>query len=590
LSSLTELHTVLTDFVRDESRVQRDQHLKHLHKPIEDRVEEERCLADLRCEGEAEHERKSYRFRAGSGLGNTSRFREGDRLRLHRGDYEAGIDVILTRESEHGVELRATDSHSRLSANIATNPAGWVLDEGFFDSEKMLLEGLERAMASADGRDRILSLFAGTAQDEMDFGLDDILDTESFAAEAGLNDSQADALTMATSAAHSHLIQGPPGTGKTYVLARTVATLVERGERVLVSAFTHRAIHNALVACHAAIRDPERIAKIGIYHHDPSLAPVPQFESWSKSPLRHVFGGLIVGATPFAAFSSRLADATFDTVVIDEASQMTIPLAILAMLKGRKFLFFGDHRQLPPVLQSIPKRDVGTWSVFGSLVRHSEITTLKTTYRLNADLARWPSESFYSGDLQPHASVADRRTVFPNRPPEHPALAHPASAIFWEVPHEGARTVSIQEADAICGIVEDAVLSGIAPAEIGIVTPYRRQAQRIRKCLRNSASLKDANVSDIVVDTVERFQGQEREIVLLSLTTSDPEFLTSVGDFFFQEERWNVAATRARSKLILVASPALLDFSPFDTDLQESVSLVHALLQSATRLTAESES
>lgn len=582
--NLAELYNVLTEFVQEEARVQRNEHLKHIRRPIEDRIEEERCLADLKFTGNGGDDGKTFKFECSGGMGNTAQFREGDRLRLHNGEYEMGLDVILTRESDKGVELRPESSFSKLSGSLSANSFGWILDESFFDSEKMLIGGLENAIASADGRDRVLSLFAGTTQEVMEFGLDDMDDAESYADEAGLNDSQADALTMAASASHSHLVQGPPGTGKTYVLARTVATLVERGERVLLSAFTHRAIHHALQACHKAIRDPDRIGKIGNYVHDPTLAPISQYDSWGRSPLRHQFGGLLVGATPYAAASRRLADVTFDTVVIDEASQMTIPLAILAMLKGKKFIFFGDHRQLPPVLQSIPKRDAATWSVFGSLARHSAVTTLTTTYRLNADLSRWPSENFYSGDLKSHESVAVRTTVYPNGTPEHAALSSAASIVHIEVPHEASRTVSTEEADAVTAVAEAALLAGVAAEEIGVVTPYRRQAQRIRQFLRSSLPARDLNPGGIVVDTVERFQGQEREIIILSLTTSDPEFLNRVADFYYQEERWNVAATRARSKLVIIGSPAMAEFNPLDAELTESISLIRRLLDSAEKI------
>jgi DNA replication ATP-dependent helicase Dna2 len=77
------------------------------------------------------------------------------------------------------------------------------------------------------------------------------------------------------------------------------------------------------------------VAKIGVPLYDPSLDSIRQFASWRKSPLPRLHGGLLVGATPFAAGSRRLAEASFDTVVIDESSQMTIPLAVLAMLKGK---------------------------------------------------------------------------------------------------------------------------------------------------------------------------------------------------------------------------------------------------------------
>lgn len=579
---------VLTEFIKQEAREQRKQHMTQIGRPLEERVIDERCLAELRSDGEFNKEKSTLRFDCDGKFGNTARFREGDRLRLHRGDYESGFDVVLVSETEAGVELRPEAKKAELMDGVKNAAAGWMLDESFFDSEKLLLKGLEDAVASQDGRDRVLSLFAGCAQQEMDFGFGEFDDGEAYSDAAGLNESQGCALESAVNANLCHLIQGPPGTGKTYVLAQTVATLVERGERVLLTAFTHRAIHHALRVCDRVIRDPERIAKIGVYVFDPALAPIRQFESWAKSPLKHKHGGLLVGATPYSAASQRMGGAEFDTVVIDESSQMTIPLAILALLKGRKFIFFGDHRQLPPVLQSIPKREAASWSVFGSLARQAEVTTLKTTYRLNAELAEWPSESFYSDELRSDPTVASRTLPAPNRPPTHPALAQSGSLVFFECPHFECRTASREEADCIAEIIADAINAGLPPSEIGVVTPFRRQARLVKRHLRRHPGLPSGAATDIVADTVERFQGQERELVILSLTTSDTEFLERIGDFYYQEERWNVAVTRARSKVIIVGSPAIRKFAPLDSELIDQVALIRDLLERADQVHAMS--
>ena len=141
--------------------------------------------------------------------------------------------------------------------------------------------------------------------------------------------------------------------------------------------------------------------------------------------------------------------------------------------------------------------------------------------------------------------------------------------------------VQFRNHEVMGGIVDDAIAIGLRPGEIGVVTPYRRQARLIKRQLRLSPVLTRLTADEIVVDTVERFQGQERELILFSLTTSDPSFLEKVADFYFQEERWNVAATRARSKLIIVGSCTVPDFDPIDPDLAESVALVRGLIHSA---------
>ena len=117
-----------------------------------------------------------------------------------------------------------------------------------------------------------------------------------------------------------------------------------------------------------------------------------------------------------------------------------------------------------------------------------------------------------------------------------------------------------------------------------MVTPFRRQARLVKRRLRRHPRLPSGAAADIVADTVERFQGQERELVILSLTTSDTDFLERIADFYFQEERWNVAVTRARSKVVIVGSPAIRKFAPLDSELIDQVALIRSLLNSAERV------
>lgn len=306
---LLALYRTLKEFIEDEARVQREQFLKHITRPLEERVMEERCLDRLRYTGDYDPKRGTFRFVCDGPHGNAACFRPGDRLRLHRGDYESStLEAQLIRESDRDLELRPENTMTGFRLALKETAADWILDESYFEIHALLLKGLDAAMESEMGRERVLSLFAGTGQLEMDiFDLGDMDSVAAFGEEAGLNESQTEALALATSSQHAHLVQGPPGTGKTFVLARTVAALVERGERVLVSAFTHRAIHHALKGCLRTVRDPKRLAKIGVPIHDPELGKIRQYENWSKCPLKHVEGGIVVGATPFSAYSKRLS-------------------------------------------------------------------------------------------------------------------------------------------------------------------------------------------------------------------------------------------------------------------------------------------
>jgi DNA replication ATP-dependent helicase Dna2 len=282
----------------------------------------------------------------------------------------------------------------------------------------------------------------------------------------------------------------------------------------------------------------------------------------------------VVAATPFV-LASRIRGVDFDVIVIDEAGQVTVPLAIMAMVRGRKFLFFGDDQQLGPVIQSLPRRDAKHLGIFQRLQRHDPIR-LNVTYRLNDVLAHWPSENFYSGDLTPAPSAATRRLGWQSSPDTPAWIAQaldPATPLTWiRVMHHGSFTESPEEAGAAKELLEALVSGGIQHGDLAVVVPFRKQARRLRRRLRGDLW------RSVVIDTVERMQGQERNVILFSLTTSDLPFLSRIADFYFDPRRLNVAATRARTKLLILASPELLKFTTAYADLTEDAGILQSLL------------
>jgi DNA replication ATP-dependent helicase Dna2 len=121
---------------------------------------------------------------------------------------------------------------------------------------------------------------------------------------------------------------------------------------------------------------------------------------------------------------------------------------------------------------------------------------------------------------------------------------------------------------------------------MAVVTPYRAQAREIRTLLAQAVDGPGA-VRQIVIDTVERMQGQERDLIFLSLTTSNPAFALNLADFFYQPERLNVAVTRARSKLIIVGSTNLFQTQPEEPELQEAIALLEDLVKSCDYVVLE---
>jgi len=562
----------LKRLVLEEARAGKAQIERIWSRPIPARVSMAYCIEDVRvldCKANGD-------LLLGCTV-NRSRFREGDYLCFNRGDPHGphAIDVRLMEDRE--TELLVSPEIKDIPiATVIQEKEGWVLDQGYLDLSYQILSVLNHVGDSVIGRERILPLLMDLEQPKLvtsriERGL-------ALAEQAGLNWSQQEAMAHAFATDSFYLIQGPPGTGKTRVLAHLAEALVDEGERVLVTAFTHRAINNALntlsryapdtPAC--KIGDPKRATDLAVDNHP----------SFSVSPMMEMENGYVIGATPYATCFSRLDGVEFDTVIIDEASQMTLPLAIMAMLAGRKYIFIGDHHQLPPVLVSQPIWEAFQYSVFGDLVDRGFDTMLRETYRLNNDLVSWPNRHFYEGLLTPNEHIAERKVSYQTKPTKFVFPLHPdRRKVFIDLGHRNATTQSSTEARLIADLVETLLMSGFPPEEIGIVTPYRAQARALRSMIRRISS-DDGVLKKLIVDTVERMQGQERELIILSLTTSNPTFALDLADFFFQAQRLNVAVTRARSKLIIVGSTHLFEIELDDEEHREAISRLQDLIQS----------
>jgi DNA replication ATP-dependent helicase Dna2 len=477
-----------------------------------------------------------------------SRFREGDLLVLHTGhpiDDMLARGLVLEAEDDDGWLLRGKDVDAALRAF-----GGRVCyaDADTIDLTDWFKQVLEEIESTPIGREVVLPLLAGTSA--ITFVDADVSAGERAALARGFNAAQAQAVGLALGAEQLACIQGPPGTGKTAVLALAVRLMVERGERVLVTSHTHMAINNAL---NKVAAEGVPVVKIGVPTQRKGLdAGVPchdDFAQWARRPR----GGWVVGATPFATMTQRLEGCEFETIVFDEASQVTLPLALMAMRKGRRFVFVGDHRQLPPVMQSRSVLDEGTMSAFETLTsRHADHgVMLDETYRMNRWLAEWPSRMHYGGRLRAAGPNRERRLKLSDVPARFAAVLDPdAPGVFVPTLDRTARSANFRDAELIAALCAAVVAGGLAPREIGIVTPYRAQGRALRNALRSALGARAAR--DVVADTVERMQGQERELVIVSLASGDAAFLAAVAGFLFQPQRLNVAITRARSKLIVI--------------------------------------
>lgn len=507
---------------------------------------------------------------------NESRFRDGDFLVMHRGDPdgEDSIEIVLEYDDETQLEVSARTGKLYL---LTDQPHGWIADESMLDLSPFFLDALEEVADTQRGRERILPLLSGEKEPTLDYARYERALEAAYL--SGLDESQSEAVALAYASDLYHLVQGPPGTGKTFALAHLVRLLVSDGQRVLVTALTHRAINNALNKIHQ-VDASLPVCKVGLTTRAADLK-VDNFDNFAQSGFGDSPGGYAVGATPFATRSERLGHVEFDVVIFDEASQITLPLAIMGMLAGAKYIFIGDEQQLPPVTTS-GKSEIGSTSIFGYLSPRGNQSILTTTYRLNNVLAAWPNHNFYQGMIKPAPGVAERRLRLAKLDGRWFFALDPYQpAVFLDLEHRNNTTRSRLEAEVVCELVLQLIEAGVPPAEIGIVVPYRAQGRLIRNLLREVLPTREM-LKEIVADTVERMQGQEREVVLVSLATSSPGYAADLAEFFFEPRRLNVAITRPRTKLILVGSRHVLKAEPMDEEQQSWVALLRDLVANCT--------
>ncbi|HLQ79177.1 MAG TPA: AAA domain-containing protein, partial [Terriglobia bacterium] len=360
------------------------------------------------------------------------------------------------------------------------------------------------------------------------------------------NESQREAIEKACGCGSFHLIWGPPGTGKTKVIPEIIRNT---NGSVLLGAFTNTAVDKMLHALLDA--DPNtRFLRIGRAADSPELAarlanPAEYFsDDLAKVHLgihqvrRAMDGAPIVAATAHRACTMPyLRQRRFEMAIVDEAGQLTEPLTLGLILRGRRFVLVGDDRQLPPVVRT---RGLAR-SMFERLKQEAEaanssaITLLDVQYRMHPQIMSVSNRFFYDGRLKSGVTHDDRVP-----PDEHAVVfvpVEPAEA------HASDARRNPAEAEVVSQLVKRYVRTlGVPPENIGVVSPFRAQVALLRKTVRDVG---------VTVDTVERFQGGERDIMILSLVRPQGS------DFVFDERRFNVAITRARRKLILVAHPNL---------------------------------
>jgi superfamily II DNA/RNA helicase/predicted RecB family nuclease len=547
--------------------------------PLAERVERYRALGPLMfAETTLDSEGHFlYHFRLPVEA-HPARFRPGDFLKLNpvgSPEPQEGASVILAQYAPHAQELAVIARQGRLAVSPRVR---YCLDEDLEDWTTPRVIHAVREALTPGKHPQLTALLTGAlplhrSTAGQAWG-------QRWLQHVSLNARQQEALLLPFRS-RLGLIEGPPGTGKTHLLACMLMALIyaaaQAGHplRLAVSALTHQAIDNVLLKVQQLLQAPighhfpGRCLKWGrrlaLATDDPD-APALTYVENAQEVLQTPY--LILGATGFGLyqlFDSQSGNfpAFFDWVIFDEASQVLLPQALLSLVYGKgQYVFCGDVRQLPPVVlgpQSPESEALPDRSILAHLLSTYDATVrvrLNETYRLNRELCHLPSRLWYEGDLRPTAAQAEARLTLP--PMQHAdavdailAPQHPVTLV--EAEHTGDHQQSLLEAEIVATLAARLLLDyGLTAERLAIVAPHRAQNNTIAQCLARLLAQRQAVVPLPVIDTVERLQGAERDVLLFSLTTSDPDHREN--PFLNNPNRFNVAITRARHKLIVVGS------------------------------------
>jgi DNA replication ATP-dependent helicase Dna2 len=428
------------------------------------------------------------------------------------------------------------------------------------------------------------------------------------------------------------IIIGPPGTGKTSIALKNLVmeALTDHRKNILLLSFTNRAVDEI---CEVLISD-EISSKSNFIRVSSEMSCPEQFQ---PNLAQNVFGGchtleeiqgkitstrIFVGtAASLSGMSSLFSKKHFDVAIIDEASQILEPqlLGVLCAtgINGQpavdKFIFIGDHKQLPAVVQQSERssevqdaelRGIGLTncrnSLFERLLNNLRsnndekfIFQLHCQGRMHEELAEFPSKQFYGGELtcikverlhQPlsynNSTAQDNidkliityRRAFIDVPTNMEELSSNAKTNEEEAKVVAALMASAQKLYKLNG------MKFTTEKTLGVIVPYRNQISMIRKQLRLIGC---EDLCNVAIDTVERFQGSQRDIIIYSFTVNQPYQLSFINGNLFREgnnlidRKLNVALTRAREQLFVVGYRKLLEMhqSPttdFITDLSEA--------------------
>lgn len=371
-----------------------------------------------------------------------------------------------------------------------------------------------------------------------------------------LDPTQREAIENVLKCPSLYCTQGPPGTGKTNVLAAIASIFSKCGKEVLIISNTHQAVNNAL----NKITGPMPIVKIGETLKAQNVSGnIQKYKSFSdydkvhRKSSRNTKYGAIVGMTLHAAIINlglKRSGFAPTLVLVDESSQIPLTIAAgIASFGAGSIIFIGDDRQMPPIFHPELVDNELSVSIFSHLsnLYPDFKTVLDTSYRMNSTICKYVSESFYEPygiKLKSHESIADRHIDGENLQD---------AVTYINVATVGCKDFNEEEAKKAVEYAEKYKGMGY---DVAIVTPYRKQVIMVY----DQWKAKGYKTQDILVDTVERLQGQDVDVIILTTSVSDSEYYKENIRFLLDRQRMNVMISRAKQKVIIIKSP-IVDFN-----------------------------
>ncbi len=484
-----------------------------------------------------------------------------------------------------------------------------LFDDNSYDE---MQSALQRAAKLADNANegRLVRVLTGAAQPEFSQQAFEM-------AIPSLNHSQQQAVQKIIQAEDLAIVHGPPGTGKTTTLVQAIKVLVKNGSpRILVTAPSNAAVDllsdrlavqglNVLrignparvserlssltldekMASHPSMKEISRLKKQANEYRnlahkykrhfgkaereqrkalfDEAYALLKQVDQTEQYIMQDLLSkAQVITATLVGAANPAIRSLKYDTVVIDEAGQALEPACWIPAVKTKKLVLAGDHCQLPPTVKSSAAKTLEKTLMEKLVDVHpAAVVMLDEQYRMHERIMAYSSAQFYHNALQAHESVKDHR-LFAG---DQPLLFVDTAGCGFDEKQDGTATSNPEEGAFLYRHLTHLVKTlsplyetGHFPS-IGVISPYRRQVEWLQDALNNQPTLLPYR-SSITVNTIDSFQGQERDIIYISLTRSNTEnrigFLTDI-------RRMNVAMTRARKKLVVIGDSGTLSQYPF---------------------------